>query len=140
MSLARNVHSVTVDLEQLTRLYRQLLNVPYQVQHLFLKIQETYEILKETESVLATSSVHAWNDDIIYRFLDYKDCLIDIELLVDPEQDLPHSGPGSDAIGVVEWNVDEDITSCGIFEGYLTEIYVECQDILLKLHRYDFLV
>jgi hypothetical protein len=136
MSLARSVHSVTVDVEQLIRLYCQLLNVPSEVQRLFSKLEETYNVLKDTEVALTRGSPLSLDSEIIYRFQEYKDNLIDIELFLDPEQVLPRSGPGSDAQGVQQWAAGQDITSCGIYEGYLTEISDECKGMLFKFQTY----
>jgi DNA-binding transcriptional regulator PaaX len=138
MSLARSVHSVTVDVEQLIRLYHQLFGVPSEVQQLFSRLQKTYDVLKDTETALTRGSPLAMDTELIHRFQEYKDSLIDIELFLDPEQILPRSGPGSDARGVQQWTGDQDVSSCGIYEGYLTEISAECQGMFSNAHRYGY--
>lgn len=138
MSLAQVVHLVIVDVDQLIRLYRQLCQVPVDIQRLFLSITQTYTQLLDAESILAAQNVSVLFDDYVVHFKRFRSDLLDLELLLDPQQMLPRSGSNSEECGVVPWagaGIEEAARFCQSFEIILKELGLSCDKLVSSLSQ-----
>src|SRR5262245_38777036 len=117
MTLALDVHSLVVDLDQVLLLHDQLAGLPVEVQQLFEHVKRTQSQLASLEQRVPTGDTDVSNAQ---PFKDFRRRLLDLELFVDPQQQLPRSGPGSDIKQGVQWGVTDSSyvqTFCQTFAG-----------------------
>jgi hypothetical protein len=136
MSLARVVSLAVIDLDQIFRLYRQLFNIPAELQQLFQSVHHTYSLLLSTDAALSKRNVGVTLDDYLVRFKQFRNALLDLELFLDPYQVLPRSGPNSDDQGTIEWagaDVTETARFSAAFVGKLKEMDASCESLMLEL-------
>ncbi|KIW08655.1 uncharacterized protein PV09_00610 [Verruconis gallopava] len=110
MSVERAVNGLIVDIDQLTRLYLQLCDVPAAVQHLVHLLADVRSRLIIASRLLGKTAIEDLPKHELLSgnaFTAFRSRLLDFELFLDPEQFLHHSGAGSHNQRSVPWDACE---------------------------------
>jgi hypothetical protein len=137
MSLARAVHSLVVDLDQLNCLYHQLKNVPNEVQQLFRDLDSLYGRLLDISGNLLRPKASELPDYYVQEIVKYRRQLVDVELFIDPNQMVPRSGVGQNADHAFEWAGQEDVAVkeyCSRSSETIAVFDAVCKSLLLDLN------
>jgi hypothetical protein len=134
--------AILKDVDQLLRLYGQITeaDVPPRVRNLFARIRHIRSphgplvVLEQT--LRNRGRVSFLFDHHVLAFKNFEDQILDLELFVDPEQAMPRSGPGSDAVDVLPWmgpSGDQIDVFLEGFEQRIQQLENTCETILLEL-------
>lgn len=106
MSVEKAVNGLITDVDELSRLYLQLRNIPPEVQELVHLLSDLRSRLFLAARILAKTNL----DDLPQHellsgqpFIAFRSKLLDFELFLDPEQFLHHSGAGAANQHSVPW-------------------------------------
>jgi hypothetical protein len=143
MGLARAVHSLVVDIDQLNGLYHQLQvqRVPSEVQTLFRDLDHLYGRLIDISGHLILPRANYLSDRYVREFVKFRRHLVDLELFIDPDQSLPRSGLGNNQHHVHEWPKHDEVTLreyCVRFSNELCTVDAVCKEALLEINPYVF--
>lgn len=133
MGVDRVLHDLIADIDQLYKLYRQLYNVPREVQDLFSSLASSRQLLALAITQLAKASLAIDPNNEFFSgkpFSRFRSKLLDLELFLDPRYQLHQSGPRSEARNVVPWAVtDADCVheTCQTFRNHLAKLDEDCQ-------------
>jgi hypothetical protein len=142
MGVEKVFHDLIADLDQLNKLYRQLYNVPQEVQDLFDVLPHTRQLLALSIARLskATHQIDPGNEYFSGKpFSRFHAKLLDLELFLDPQYQLHQSGPRSEARNVVPWAVTDDgyvHETCQTFRNHLSRLEEDCQTLFSFLEPY----
>lgn len=133
------LHDLIADIDQLNKLYRQLYNVPQQVQELFNHLANSRQLLALSITQLAKTNlqIDASSDFFTGKpFSRFRSRLLDLELFLDPQYQLHQSGPWSEIRNATPWLARDDEhvhETCEIFQHDLARLERDCQEFLSLL-------
>ncbi|KAE9972612.1 hypothetical protein BLS_003952 [Venturia inaequalis] len=139
MGVDRVLHDLIVDIDQLNKLYRQLSNVPREVQHLFTHLANSRQLLALSLAQLAKSNVQIDTSNKFSSgkpFSRFRSKLLDLELFLDPQYQLHQSGIRSEIPNATRWIVRDDEhvhATCETFQDDLARLEKDCQDFFSLL-------
>ncbi|QDS71015.1 hypothetical protein FKW77_007955 [Venturia effusa] len=134
MGVDRVLHDLIADIDQLSRLYRQLFNVPQQVQDLFNRLATSQQLLSLclTQWASASLQIDPGNEFVTGKpFSRFRSKLLDLELFLDPQYELHQSGPRCEIQNASPWFVRDDEhvhATCELFQDHLARLERDCQD------------
>lgn len=129
------IRGLIADIDQLNKLYRQLHNVPHEVQKLFDLLANSRQLLALSIARLsnASSLIDPGNDAAACKlFSRFRSKLVDLELFLDPQYQLHQSGPRSELRNAVPWAVtDKHLIhdTCQTFQTHLSRLDNDCQTL-----------
>jgi hypothetical protein len=141
MRTAGVIRSAIADVEQISNLYRQLCDVPAEVQELFRQVDSARRRLLD---VMALIAKHCFDDPLeeyVTAFQQFSTRLMELELFIDPNQMLPRSGPGSNTRNLIRWpdvgSLGPQLAeSCEKFRNCLDELEQGCESLAFRIQRY----
>lgn len=139
MGVDRVLHDLIVDIDQLNKLYRQLSNVPREVQQLFTHLANSRQLLALSLAQLAKSNVQIDTSNNFSSgkpFSRFRSKLLDLELFLDPQYQLHQSGVRSEIPNATRWIVRDDEhvhATCETFQDDLARLEKDCQDFFSLL-------
>jgi hypothetical protein len=142
MGVGRVLHDLIADIDQLNKLYRQLSNVPLEVQDLFDHLANSRQLLALSITQLAKGSFQIDPSNEFFSgkpFGRFRSKLLDLELFLDPQYQLHQSGPRSEARHVVPWVMTDDgyvHATCQTFQSHLLGLEKDCQTLFSLLQSY----
>ncbi|TID26858.1 hypothetical protein E2P81_ATG01320 [Venturia nashicola] len=139
MGVDRALRDLIADIDQLSKLYRQLSNVPQQVQQLFTDLANARQLLclSITQLAATTLEIDPSHDFFTGKpFSRFRATLLDLELFLDPHYQLHQSGPQSEIRNAIPWVVRDDEqthATCEAFQHHLVRLERDCQDFFSLL-------
>lgn len=139
MGVDRVLHDLIADIDQLNKLYRQLFNVPQEVQELFSYLANSRQLLALSITQLAKTNLQIDPSNEFFTgkpFSRFRSKLLDLELFLDPQYQLHQSGPRSEVRNATPWVVrgDEHVhATCETFQNHLARLERDCQDFFSLL-------
>ena len=138
MSLARAIRAVLTDLDQLNVIHHQIQNPPAEVDSLFDRIWKLQYIIRDVDVLVSHATISTVNDDLVLSFQFFHAKSTALELFLDPEQELPRSGPGSQIRGHSPWKGDTGPKAeefCLQFSGIVERLDNACKQVLSLLDQ-----
>lgn len=133
------LHELIADIDQLNRLYRQLADVPQEVQELFAHLANSRQLLALSIAQLAKTKLQIDPSNRFFTgqpFGRFRAKLLDLELFLDPQYQLHQSGLKSEIRNATPWTVrdDEQVhAACETFQDHLARLERDCQDFFSLL-------
>lgn len=139
MGVDRVLRDLIADIDQLNKLYRQIFNVPPEVQDLFTHLTNSRQVLALCLSQLAKTSLQIDHNSVFFTgkpFSRFRSRLLDLELFLDPQYELHQSGPQSEIRNASPWRErdNEQVqTICDAFQDHLARLEGDCQEFFSLL-------